>query len=141
MTSYDPYSYGSVPLAAEPAPCEPSLAAHDSAAEACAVDEEAPCAPEPTAMTAPAATQALASPAAARPEVPAAVQKAARMRAVAPPRRSPSLLWIAAPLVTLGCGGAVSWWLWDGQHNPVLGGIAGAATLVASLFAGLLLRR
>lgn len=131
MTSYDPYSYGSVPLAAEPAPREPSPPPREPAAETCDGDTGAHGAPAP----------APAPRAEALPEVPAAGRAAARPRPVAPPRRSPSLLWIAAPLVTVGCGGAVSWWLWDGQHNPVLGGIAGAATLVAALFAGLLLRR
>ncbi|MGC6487397.1 MAG: hypothetical protein ACON4Z_07110, partial [Planctomycetota bacterium] len=66
---------------------------------------------------------------------------APRVRAVAPPRRAPPLLWLAAPMLVLVAGGAASCWLWLAAHNPVLGGIAAAASLVASLFAGLLLRR
>lgn len=61
-------------------------------------------------------------------------------RAVAAPRRGLPLLAAFVPMVLLTGGGAGSAWLWMTQANPVLAGIAGAATVVGALFTRLLLR-
>lgn len=66
--------------------------------------------------------------------------QAAPPRAVAAPRRGSPLLAAFVPMVLLTGGGAGSAWLWMTQANPVLAGIAGAATVVGALFTRLLLR-
>ena len=94
------------------------------------------------------AAPAIASPppAEAPPASPVAAQaprqriQAAPPRAVAAPRRGSPLLAAFVPMVLLTGGGASAAWLWMTQANPVLAGIAGAATVVGALFTRLLLR-
>ena len=59
---------------------------------------------------------------------------------MAAPRRGSPLLAAFVPMVLLTGGGASAAWLWMTQANPVLAGIAGAATVVGALFTRLLLR-
>ena len=149
MTSYDPYSYGAVPLDASPAKRDPMPAAADAQAVATARRPDRPAAPSSASSgassgaikqdAAPSEQPAARSPRAAAGPAPSAPRDWSA--ALAPRRRRPALSGVAATLLTLAAGGAASTWLWLAQHNPVLAGIAGAATLVASSFAWLLLRR
>ena len=91
----------------------------------------------PVAAQAPARPE----PALSRPQqAPRQRIQAAPPRAVAAPRRGSPLLAAFVPMVLLTGGGAGSAWLWMTQANPVLAGIAGAATVVGALFTRLLLR-
>ena len=129
MSSYDPYSYGAVPLGgaggtstlagSAPSGAEPERDARPDEGRS---DRRAP-----SATAAPLASGAPPRMVAPRARVSAGEQS--------------SLLWLWLSSLTLITGAAGSSWLWLAQQNPVLAGIASAATLVATVFAGLLLRR
>ncbi|MEO6597726.1 MAG: hypothetical protein ABIP94_23520, partial [Planctomycetota bacterium] len=55
-------------------------------------------------------------------------------------RRRSWLASLLVPLAMLAGGGTVSAWLYAMQQNVVMAGIVGLSTLVASLFASVLLR-
>lgn len=67
----------------------------------------------------------------------AASKRAARKK----PRRRPRGAFAAmVPLALCAGGGTAASWFWVMQHNPVMAGLIGAATLVSALFSWLLFR-
>jgi len=135
------------PVAEAEAFAMPAEPMHGQELVDCDLPGEAPAASEFGAPAAPAAAAAASSgnvrevrrrplPAPAVKPV-AAQKKAARGK----PRRRPRGAFAAiVPLALCAGGGTGASWFWVMQHNPVMGGIIGAATLVSALFSWLLLR-
>lgn len=153
MTSYDPFSYGVVHLDHEAQQGVTAAEADGLFDESSSPDCEVACgvedAPQPVAVApAPFVEDGLA-------ELVASPEDAARGAQISAGRASASLrparsllpvsritpaLAAAAPLAVLTVGWSAAAWLWMAQSNPILAGIAAAATAVGALLSRLLLR-
>jgi hypothetical protein len=156
MTSYDPFSYGTVHLDADQQQGVTAAEADDLMPEAQAplvtptgrAAREVYEPPQASAAAAPFVEDGLAelvqSPCDAALAAPAgdapASTPARRASRVLPPSRSRPALTATVPFVTLASGWGAAAWLWTAQSNPVLAAIAAAATAVGALLSWLLLR-
>jgi hypothetical protein len=130
--------------AAAPAPAPaakaPASAPAAKAAAAAPVAKAPTLAPVAKAPTPVHASAKPAAPFAASPAASAPSRPVARPVMPMPPRRS-SAASVFVPIAAVAVGGAAAWWLFAMQHNPVMAGIVGLATLVGATLAGIVLRR